>query len=225
MALHDACICGDVARVQSLLDSGWDASQVDYEWEGKTALHVTAMGQNDAAAAEIVRLLVAKGVSVNAKKAGSTPLYYACDNGLKLTAQALLELGADPNTSNGDEGETPLCKACSEGHMELVDVLLQAGANVNLPDKADQSPLIYAVHGRPKLAVMKRLIEHGADVNLGDYATPLGWAIDAKSINAAILLLDAGADPAKSCELFGTPLEQCPNPESEFHQLILSRLQ
>jgi hypothetical protein len=98
---------------------------------------------------------------------------------------------------------TALGEAARWGHIELVRELLQAGADVNSRDNAGSTPLMLAASGG-NVEAMRLLLEAGADVNAQDDRkgmTPLMWLAAAMHplrvyLQAAQLLLDAGADPA-----------------------------
>ena len=57
---------------------------------------------------------------------GLTPLTYAARGGHRVTAQILLEAGADVNANRG--GMTALKMATSRGHTSMVQLLQEAGA-------------------------------------------------------------------------------------------------
>ena len=57
---------------------------------------------------------------------GLTPLTYAARGGHRVTAQLLLEAGADVNADRG--GMTALKMATSRGHTSMVQLLQDAGA-------------------------------------------------------------------------------------------------
>lgn len=60
---------------------------------------------------------------------GHTSLYLACVFGHPSTAQALLNLGADPNARGGRHG-SPLHAACYAGHTAVIRLLLQNNVSV-----------------------------------------------------------------------------------------------
>lgn len=113
---------------------------------------------------------------------GMTALLYAARGGLKEAVRALIEAGADPNTSSASDKTSPLLIAISNGHFDVAAVLLDRGANPNLADEsglaalyatvdAEWAPLGWApnpITGQEQtthLALMKKLIEKGADPN------------------------------------------------------------
>jgi len=78
------------------------------------------------------KLLVASGARVDeATPLGATPLVVATFGGQSSTAEALLDMGADPNA--GGAGYTALHIAVLRGDVPLVKKLLAKGANPNAP--------------------------------------------------------------------------------------------
>ena len=90
---------------------------------------------------EVARLLAA-GVSVNARQAGSgsTPLNTATLFGNTDIAKLLLEKGADVSIASQD-GNTALHFASFFAHGDLVELLLAKGASVAAANKRGETPL------------------------------------------------------------------------------------
>ena len=98
--IHEAAKDGNIKAVKQHLDAGADVNSKG-GYENGTALHFAA-GKGHK---EIVELLIAKGVDVNAKNnRGGTPLHLANN---KEIAELLIANGADVNAKDED-GETPL---------------------------------------------------------------------------------------------------------------------
>jgi len=125
----------DNENVKQLINSGFKVNTKDSD--GKTALHVAVEHEN----LEMVRFLLARGASVNAKnRSKQTPLLMLEDNlddedktSVEII-RLLISKGADVNAQT-DEKETLLMMACDEENSEVVKILLEAGANPNLKDK------------------------------------------------------------------------------------------
>ena len=90
---------------------------------------------------EVTRLL-AGGMSVNAKQAGSgsTPLNTAAVFGQTDIAKLLIGKGADVKIANTD-GNTALHIASFFAHTELVELLLEKGASVSIKNRRSETPL------------------------------------------------------------------------------------
>lgn len=93
--------------------------------------HIMVYGGSEPTGKAVAKLLVAKGIPVDARaEDGSTALIIACNTSRADVARHLLSLGANPNArSNG--GWTALFGAADEGNEELVKLLLQHGADTS----------------------------------------------------------------------------------------------
>ena len=180
---------------------------------------------------DIIKMLLEKGAEVDCEdKDGFTPLEYAVLNNKTEAVRLLLQTGADAKRNcsllttparrgNTDiikmalekgaevdcvdkDGFTPLESAALNGNTEAVQLLLQAGADV----KPNCSMLnASARSGNPD--IIKMLLEKGAEVNCvdRDAFAPLEAAIFNGRVEAAQLLLQAGADAKRNCSLLTTP--------------------
>jgi ankyrin repeat protein len=153
---------------------------------------------------DVVRLLAAR--MADPEEASSRALWHMSgasgysDEDVVAINRLLLELGADPNTTQS-EGETPLMRAASDRRPEVVAGLLAGGANVNARctcpqlDHGDWTPLGLAITFSD-LDTVERLIAAGADPNVryreGD--TPLILAARLPNVDMVRALLKAGAD-------------------------------
>jgi ankyrin repeat protein len=136
---------------------------------------------------------------------GNTPLYLTIKSKKQELTDALLEKGADVN-STGRDGKTLnqscLYLAVIRKDQELLKKLLDKGANPNLLDSGGASPLseICAVSGNIEIA--KMLLDKGADVNILEPqdGTALHYAASNANLTAekraelVKLLLAKGAD-------------------------------
>jgi len=114
----------------------------------------------------------------------------------------LVEAGGDPNAAD-DLGLTPFRSAVRQGRDDVAALLREAGANDSdlteddrAPDRVEPDRLCYAA-GRNDAATVARLLSIGADPNaVGglDDSPPLHWACWRGGLDAAKLLVDAGAD-------------------------------
>lgn len=146
-----------------------------------------------------VKLLIAKGVNVNAKDKhydGITALFVAVEDGNVEMVETLLNFGAKVNAQD-DEKRTPLMNLDDDAKPELVQLLLNFGAKVNAADKEGNSVLI-AVSTRTDAKILQILLNHGAKVNAQnkDGQTALMNAAEADNLENVRVLLAAGADAA-----------------------------
>jgi ankyrin repeat protein len=142
--------------VELLLTRGADPAAAGAD--GLTLLHIAAAGD-----LELANLVLAKGVSVNAKTAeGRTPLFLA---GNKALAELLLAKGAEADTKDV-HGRTPLFSAAMFGLTDVTEVLLAKGADPNAADAKGTTPLDVAV-AEGQAAVIEFLHAKGAKPGAG----------------------------------------------------------
>ncbi|KAL5377140.1 hypothetical protein DPSP01_009953 [Paraphaeosphaeria sporulosa] len=128
---------------------------------------------------------------------GQTSLYLAAENGHRLTAELLIEKGAEVNTQGGQYGNA-LQAASSRGYEAIVKLLLDKGAEVNTQSGGHRgySNALQAASSRGHEAIVKLLLDKGAEVNAhgGQYGNALqaaSWSGDEAIVK---LLLDKGAE-------------------------------
>ena len=181
---------GDKEAVESLLDSGVDASA--RQGDGATALH-WAIHRDDL---ELARRLIDAGADVNAGDDHNvTPLSLACLNGSAGAVSLLLESGADANLSRAS-GETPLMTAARVGSLDVVRLLLESGADLNAAEHARQQTALMWAIAENHTTVGRTLVEVGANVSARTTMgfTPLLFAAQQGNVEVARFLLAAGAD-------------------------------
>ena len=188
--LIDAAKRTDLAAVHELLEAGTDVNT--RYGDGTTALHWAAHRD----ALDLVISLLAAGADAGASDDhGVTPLALACLNGNLSIVETLLTAGADANAARTN-GESPLMTAARVGSLEVVRRLLAAGADPNTTEATlGQTALMFAVANH-QTAVARTLLEIGASPSTRskDRFTPLLFAAQQGNLEAAALLLSAGAD-------------------------------
>jgi ankyrin repeat protein len=174
VALLEAAIKGDAARVKSLLDRGVNPNAKDPE--GRTPLTEAAFYGHT----EIAKALLSHGADLYAKKNdGQTPLSIAA--GHKDIAEMFAR-------------ETQLLVAAGKGDNNAVKKLMDEGAEMNVRDPDGRTPLTEAVWGN-HIATVKLLLDKGADPNARktDGATPMSIAAGKGYKEIVELLKKAGA--------------------------------
>ena len=193
-ALIAAARRADHGAVRALLQEGAD---VDVRYgDGTTALHWALHLESG----ELVNLLLVSGADVNADDDhGVTPLSLASLNGSAALVQTLLDAEADPDAPRSS-GETALMTAARGGSLDVARALLAAGADPNATESLlGQTALMLAI-AENHTPVAEVLIESGAAVSArtNNRFTPLLFAAQQGNIEAAQLLLSAGADVNES---------------------------
>ncbi len=163
----------------------------------------------------MLALLFEAGVDIEAKNAqGQTALCAACENVDRDKVKALLELGADPNTTNS-YGRRPLDAVLDHygyaygygtaagTHDEIIGLLLTAGADANLsPHVAMQASPLHIAARAGKMDTLKMLVARHARIDQTDRTraglTPLMAALESGQMEAAKFLKDHGADLSRS---------------------------
>lgn len=124
--------------------------------------------------------------------------------------RVLLEGGADPN--KGAQYEVPLAIAIQQSGkagVEPVRLLLDAGANPNLATSFGE-PVYFAATGQSSTPeTLALLLDRGADVNAvgANGSTALFAAANARHWEAALLLLQRGADWRRGQSVNGMPFK------------------
>jgi ankyrin repeat protein len=160
--LHDAVRAGDIAVVQSVIESGAEVNEPN-SWG--TPLDIAVSKGSD----KIVQLLIDAGADVEGTTSpaagGEHPLHLAATRTSGAsTARLLVSRGAQLDARD-KAGRTPLIAAVLADNVEVADVLLAAGADLEAVDSnLGASPLSWAAcWGRFKAA--KFLLSKGAQIN------------------------------------------------------------
>jgi ankyrin repeat protein len=177
--------------------------------------------------AELARMLLDAGADANSpNQDNQTALMLAASTGSLKIAELLIAKGASVNAVESFRGQTALMWAAAGNFPDIVDLLIAHRANVKLRAMHDDWPrqmtsepraqfrptggltaLLYATRsGCYRCAVA--IVKAGADVNQPnpDGITPLINALDSRSFDIAMFLLDKGANPA-TWDMYGrTPI-------------------
>lgn len=193
--LLNRAMVGDTVAVRQLLLDGADPNTPPgANDKGMTALMFAAWGGH----AEIVRLLIRAGASVNAVSgSGATALMFASQSGYVDVVQDLILQGnADPDIQSPN-GETALSLATSSGHLNIVSFLSTRGAARNSRTNGERvTPLMKAILREDREAV-NLLLDSNPDLEIKDRRgrTALVYAVIRGNMGIVARLLERGADP------------------------------
>ena len=201
MPLHKAVLSGRKHVVELLLANGADVHATGSEGQDRgdeislaycQPLHMAVMQGNQA----IVEILMDAKADVNARDyRGRTPLHFAVHQGFLGLVRYLVSKGADVNAAD-ERGRTPAMLAVTAGYENIFNFLMEQGIDVNAQDKEGNTLLHQAAYQRPP-RIMPAILARRPDFDLEHKgaATPLINAVRAGNIEAARLLLEAGANP------------------------------
>jgi ankyrin repeat protein len=160
-ALMVAIKNGELPVFQLLIDAGARVNVVERVQDQTPLMWAAAATRN---AAEMVKVLVAKGAAVNTRakvsdwpsqitsepraqyhaSGGLTPLLYAARGGCYACVEALVAGGADVNLPTL-EGVTPILMALDNGHHGIAKFLIERGGNPHVWDVYGRTALYIAV--------------------------------------------------------------------------------
>jgi ankyrin repeat protein len=190
--LHIACLHGQMAAAQVLLDAGADVNaKNNYGAFTPGDLWGVFSSNNHQ---DPVSLLTVHGVDSKDMKNGYTPLdlsLFASRH--KDLVQLLIAKGADVN-AQASSGATPLFFAVLRDQPDDVKFLIDKGANVNAADAYGDTILDAALHMQYG-SMIQLIIDRGADVNAKDQSDhrPLSYALGMDDHKWADLLKKHGA--------------------------------
>jgi ankyrin repeat protein len=195
-ALHWAIRAGESDIVDVLLKAGADATAKDRL--DVTPLFLAAMNGDGA----IMRKLLNAGANANqVEKTGETILMVAIRTGSTDAVRALLEHKASANYAEPQLQLTPLMLAAEGGYTEIVADLIRSGADIQVRTRTGATPA-----RRLPCVAASGCGSHGIGIVRGGWPdkgirapisgnmSPLMYAAREGKIDAARLLLDAGAN-------------------------------
>ncbi|XP_028809298.1 uncharacterized protein LOC114763708 [Denticeps clupeoides] len=197
-ALHEAASRNNLSVTALLVEHGAKVDAVSDD--GISPLFIAAQSGS----VDTLLFLIKSGAEI-AKEAkdGATSLFEACRHGHNKIVEILLSHGADPNKPE-KRGLLPLHVAAKRGYCSIVSLLIPVTSSVKL-QHSGISPLHLAAENDED-DTLEMLIEAGFDANSqlsSDWScmyedrrtTPLYFAVVNSNLNAAGMLLEAGAGP------------------------------
>lgn len=189
--LHLAVKNDDRKKVKQYITAGDDVNDVDGE-DLETPLILAVTNYHRIMVQELLRA----GADPEKKnKNGTTPLFFAAQEGRIEIARALLKGRADINGPSGEARTTPLMRASGNGHSDFVKFLLDEGGDVSRTGRQNATALALAASAGHS-NVVNILIGAGADIHSRDErgGSPLINAAREGKLSAVVTLLERGAD-------------------------------
>ncbi|WP_341817117.1 ankyrin repeat domain-containing protein [Wolbachia endosymbiont (group A) of Agelastica alni] len=176
--------------------------------DGRKPIHLAARGgYKNANAANIVKCLLNRGVSVNDTDTnGLTPLHYAAKYANLKAVKLLIDEGANIHAKTVG-GQKPIHLAACGGGGETpntIELFLNKGVGINDIDANGLTPLHYtaSVDGYFKERTAKFLIDKGADIHVKDNngKTPLDLARETGHMGVANILSSTKVTDVSLCQ-------------------------
>ncbi|WVW81726.1 hypothetical protein I302_103722 [Kwoniella bestiolae CBS 10118] len=198
-SIHKAALEGQPGLIRSLLSE--DPKLVNSKDEdGRTPLHWASTTGN----LTVLQLLLSYQSELESRDTmGWTALIIASAANQVEVVRELLEAGAQVDAIN-EKGQTALHYAASKGNVAIGRLLINRGADINAKDRASQFPLHRAATtgNHAFLSLLLNPPEGRAKTRLNgaDRAgnTPLHLAFESGHGDAAVTLIEAGADRERS---------------------------
>ncbi|KAI8633880.1 ankyrin repeat-containing domain protein [Xylariaceae sp. FL1651] len=226
-----ASIVGSVSTVKVLLTYGADAEFKSYLQRTPVSL-AASRGNSD-----VIECLAKKGLaniehlSLNIMRGvlEQTPLFIACELGLPLAVEKLVELGVDPSQVD-KSGWASIIVAAIFGRWRCVQALLNHGVDIDTAGPGGYgTPLPFALNNG-HVEIVRRLLERGANpstpllrvpllLEVADRRLPLSHK---ERLSLAKLLLDNKVDINATDESGMSPLlRACANADFELAECLL----
>jgi len=205
-ALHWIVRVDDLETARLLIEAGADAKLADRY--GVTPLYLACSNGN----AAMIQLLIEAGADPNSvDPAGETALMTAARVGVLEAVRVLLDRGAKVDAKDPAFQQTALMIAVRDNHPDVVKLLIDRGAAVNAQTRTGQTPGWILPNSVPGFGhgigiVRGGLPERGSRYFIPGALTPLLYAARDGRLEAAKILLTAGADREKADANGITPL-------------------
>jgi ankyrin repeat protein len=172
------------------LEHGADPNHESRWAKGRTHLHKAIIDQRSVAT---LRAMLERGADPNVTDdAGKTPYAYAVRRGYSELARLLEEFGASPASASEED--------------RLVGALVRGDRARSPGDPAPDAEQLCLAARKGDVDAIRRLLAAGADANAPVGVPPLHSACYAGQLEAARLLVDAGASLTQQNEYGGTPI-------------------
>lgn len=128
---------------------------------------------------------------------GYSALSLACDKGIALPVQLLLEAGANMNHRTR-LGKRPLDICVLNGNIDAASVLLEFRVPIDYTDEKGNM-VLHRISDSTPSELVRKLVNAGADLHASNKngVTPLQVAVEAQNITVVEYLLSKNADPSQ----------------------------
>ena len=173
--LIKACEDGDLKKVESLVEKGFDINaKNNYGWTALMWASTIGISNID-----IVKYLVKEGADINAKNNYSwTALMFASMVGSFDIVKHLIYKGSDINIKNND-GDTALILASMDCHLDIVEYLIENEADVKPKNSCGWTALMYILKNKQS-EENNQPIENGKSEELINFFLENGGSVDLK---------------------------------------------
>ncbi|KAL4961580.1 kinase-like domain-containing protein [Aspergillus stella-maris] len=205
-SLHHAARQGSPETVLILLEYGAD-TWIKTSVHDETALHLATEPGDSTMFLDILDLLVARGIDINAQDGNGNTVLHLVIARLESVEPLgrLLGVGARMDLL-GRGGMTPLQYAIELDREDKAAILLERGADPNVPCPDGRRPLHRAIASKGvSIGLIRLLVEKGAEIDAQDYEgkSPLYEAVRQNRPDIVNYLVDQGA----SCKLGSAIME------------------
>ena len=209
--LMTAVRSGSLETVRLLIEAGAQVNAVEPQLR-LTPLMLAARMDDGADSGSIVRLLIAKGASIEARtRVGTKPAARPPGTGGGSHGVGIVRSGVPPQGEQQPTpgGMTPLLFAARDGALHAARALVEAGADLNAADPNGMPPLLMAITNA-QIAVAQLLVDKGADVRVADWygRTPLWAAVEIRNLDLRPEATDNGVDRDGALRLITSILDK-----------------
>ncbi|XP_050531920.1 histone-lysine N-methyltransferase EHMT1 [Daktulosphaira vitifoliae] len=205
IALHAACIEGNLMLVHILLQVGSDPNHIDEK--KKTPLRMAAKFGHF----KVLELLLKKNGAPEIKDSqGMTSLHLAAKHGRLECCRLIVKKRPSMINWKDNGGWTPLVWACENSHIDVVKFFISCNPNTRISDDENNVALHWAAISGC-LGVVRALVEYDTEVNMVNDAgdTALHIAARKSATDIVSFLLSQGAMAYHRNKSKKKPIDYC----------------
>lgn len=186
--LSEAVVAGKHDIALLLLQNGADVNSSDTN--GVTPLMDAIRANSEAT----VSLLLEYGANPNMQEIGGQNAYHEAAYMGNIRIIRMVRIAGGNPMSRDRAGKTPFDIALKKNEQVIREIL---GNSRTITDSDGNTPIHVVVTSKAPLSIMRMLIDNGFPLDIrNSYGyTPLSYAIEAEDMDAALVLLENGANP------------------------------